>query len=267
MPPQKTSIARAIIEERFTPDGQDKDPKRDMLASFIRHGISPNQAIGEADLQMVAGADTSATVIRTAILHLLSNPVAYRRLQAEIDSQQQPDNAQIIKDSQARRMPYLQAVILESLRIAPPLASTLPKVVPPEGDTLLGYFVPGGTEVAWTIISMCKRKDIFGEDADVWRPERWLEQDDSPIGLQKLARMNSTVDLVFNSGKWQCLGKHIALMEFNKIFVEVSDRDPFQGKAERIADKTRAAVQTVRHVDCQCLQAGGCELSSCEYFT
>jgi hypothetical protein len=37
----------------------------------------------------------------------------------------------------------------------------------------------------------------------------------------KLEEMSSTVDLVFHSGKWQCLGKTVALMEFNKIFVEV----------------------------------------------
>ncbi|CCC10154.1 hypothetical protein SMACR_12595 [Sordaria macrospora] len=224
-------VAKRIIEERFTPDGHDKDPKRDMLASFMRHGISPNQAVGEAVLQMVAGSDTSATLIRTAILHLLSNHVAYRRLQAEIDrcladgtiSNMNPSNDStstiIVKDSEGRRMPYLQAVIKESLRMAPPAAQYFPRVVPPEGDTISGFFVPGGTEVGYTILSMCKRNDIFGEDAHVWRPERWLE-----CGAQNLARMNGTVDLVFNHGKWQCLGKHIALMEFNKIFIELFKR-------------------------------------------
>lgn len=225
------NVAKEIITKRFTPDGQDKDPKRDMLASFMRHGISPEQAIGEAVLQMVAGSDTSATVIRTAILHLCSNHIAYRRLQAEIDrcladgTISPPDSSHnIIKDSEGRRMPYLQAVIKESLRIAPPAAQPFPRMVPPEGDAICGVFVPGGTEVGYTIVSMCKRKDIFGEDSNVWRPERWLEAASAADDLQKLARMNSTVDLVFNHGKWQCLGKHIALMEFNKIFVELFKR-------------------------------------------
>lgn len=100
--------------------------------------------------------------------------------------------------------------------MAPPAAQPLPKIVPPEGDTVSGYFLPGGTEIGYSIMSICRRKEIWGADAEIWRPERWLEAD-----AQKLALMNSTVDLVFSSGKWMCLGKNVALMEFNKIFVEV----------------------------------------------
>jgi cytochrome P450 len=61
-------------------------------------------------------------------------------------------------------------------------------------------------------------KKIYGYDADIFRPERWLEEADS----EKLARMKGTMGLVFGTGRYGCLGKNIALMELDKIFFEVS---------------------------------------------
>ncbi|KAK3403432.1 cytochrome P450 [Sordaria brevicollis] len=217
-------VARDAVMARFGPAAdKSKDQKRDMLASFIRNGIPVEQAIGESVLQLTAGADTSATCIRAVILHLISNHVAYRRLQAEIDrclaDGTISPTGDIIRDSEGRKMPYLQAVIKESLRVTPPASQPFPKVVPPEGDTIAGHFLPGGIELGYSLMAILRRKDIWGADADVWRPERWLEADP-----QKLALMNSTVDLVFSHGKWMCLGKNVALMEFNKVFVEIFKR-------------------------------------------
>jgi cytochrome P450 len=50
-----------------------------------------------------------------------------------------------IRDSEARQLPYLQACIKEALRLWPPVTGLLQKVVPPEGDTFDGIFIPGGT--------------------------------------------------------------------------------------------------------------------------
>ena len=60
-------------------------------------------------------------------------------------------------------------------------------------------------------------KRIYGYDADRFRPERWLEDSGD-----KLATMESTLGLIFGTGKYGCLGKNIAMMELGKIFFEVS---------------------------------------------
>lgn len=188
-----------------------------MLGSFIRHGLTQEEAAGEALLQIVAGSDTSASAIRTMMLHIVTNPGIYKMVQAEID---QGINAggisSPITDAEARRLPYLQAMIKEGLRYNPPAPATMFKQVPKGGDVIDGKYLPEGTQIGGSSLGIQHSKRIYGSDADLFRPERWIEVSDD-----KLALMNSTVDLCFHFGKYQCLGKSVAMMEFNKIFVEV----------------------------------------------
>lgn len=208
------SVAKKVVAERFGPSVASQP---DMLGSFIRHGLTQEEASGEALLQVVAGSDTSASTIRVVMLNLLSNPAAYRRLQREIDDGIAAGKiSSPIRDAEARQMPYLQAVIKEGLRIMPPAAGTFFKTVPPGGDVIDGKFIPAGTQIGSSPFGIHHSKELFGADAELYRPERWLEAD-----AAQLAKMTNTVDLVFHYGKYQCLGKTVALMEFNKIFVEV----------------------------------------------
>ena len=121
-----------------------------------------------------------------------------------------------IRDAEAQRLPYLQTVIKEGLRIHPPLAVLMSKEVPPGGDTLNGVFVPGGTKIGIGVWPLYRDKQIWGENARVFRPERWLEK--SPENIKE---MDATLELVFAYGRWQCLGKNVAMLELNKMFVEV----------------------------------------------
>lgn len=188
-----------------------------MLGSFIRHGLTEPEAAGEALLQVIAGSDTSATTIRTVLLHLLTHPTSYQRLLSEIDTAISLGQiSSPITDAQARRLPYLQSVIRESLRLLPPASGPFFKTVPPSGETINGLFIPGGTQIGSSPLAIHHSPAIYGDDASVFRPERWAECDSATRN-----KMESTVDLVFHYGKYQCLGKPVALMEFNKIFVEV----------------------------------------------
>lgn len=91
------------------------------------------------------------------------------------------------------------------------------KQVPPEGDTFDDRFLPGGTRIAVSILPIQRSKEVFGQDSEVFRPERWLD-----ISDEKYREMSQTVDQVFGWGRWQCLGKPVAMLELNKVFVEVS---------------------------------------------
>lgn len=195
----------------------------DMMASFMAHGLSETDLVAESLLQILAGADTSATAIRSTILHLITHPTTYRALQAEIDQHVREGliSSPVIRDDEAQRMKYLQAVIKEGLRIWPPVTGLLSKRAPVGGDEIevagQKVTIPEGTDVGYCAWGIHRNKDIFGEDADVFRPERWLIADE-----ERLAIMNRTVDLVFGYGKYQCLGRPVALLELNKVYVEVS---------------------------------------------
>lgn len=209
------AVAKSVVAQRFGPE---KQVHRDMLGSFINHGLTQEEAGSEILLQIIAGSDTTATAMRATLLHLIGNPTAYKSLQREIDQGIAAGSiSSPIKDSEARKLPYLQAVIKEGLRIWPPVTGLMSKTVPPGGDILNGVFVPGGTEVGYCAWGLQRIKSIYGEDADMFRPERWLECD-----ADKLKEMNRNVELVFVYGKWQCPGKDVAAIELNKVFVEVS---------------------------------------------
>jgi cytochrome P450 len=102
------------------------------------------------------------------------------------------------------------------MRYHPPVFTLLPKIVPPEGDTLLGRFVPGGTRIAVNAWGMMRQRRIFGDDVDVFRPERWTD-----ASGEKRIEMERTCELIFGIGRYMCAGKTVAFMELNKIFVEV----------------------------------------------
>jgi cytochrome P450 len=209
-------VARSTVAERFAPFAKQKF---DMLGSFIRHGLTQEEAASESLLQIIAGSDTSASTIRILLLHVLTNPYMYARLRAEIDNGISTGAiSSPIKDTEGRRLPYLQALIKESLRMFPPVTGMFIMTVPKGGDVIDGKFVPGGTQLGSSTLGMHRSKKTFGPDADIFRPERWLEAEADPACL---AVMTSTVDLVFHYGRFQCLGKNVALMEFNKLFVEL----------------------------------------------
>lgn len=64
---------------------------------------------------------------------------------------------------------------------------------------------------------MLRNKEVFGDDMEVFRPERFLESSE-----ETRLEMMKSIDLAFGHGRWQCPGKTLAWLELNKIFVEVS---------------------------------------------
>ncbi|KAK4454180.1 Pisatin demethylase [Podospora aff. communis PSN243] len=215
-------ITRAIVAKRYGPEAPRQN---DMLGSFVAHGLSEAQANNEAVLQVMAGSDTTATWIRATMLYILSSPRVYRRLQDEIDAGVRNGmiSSTVISSAEATALPYLQAVLWEGLRIHPPASSMSFKVVPPEGDIIDGKFVPGGTRTGTMVEVAMRMKDVFGDDADVYRPERWLEAD-----KEKEVEMRKTVDLVFSYGRYGCAGKLVAHMEAAKVVVELLRSFNFQ---------------------------------------
>ncbi len=166
----------------------------------------------------MAGSDTTATAVRSTMLQLITHPDVYVKLRAEIDRAITENRISApISDIEARRLPYLQAVIREGLRTHPPITGLMLKEAPAEGISINNTWIPGGTQIGYCAWGTQQRPDVFGEDAKAFRPERWLEADEE--SLRQMQKLN---DMVFGYGRFMCLGKDIARIELNKVFVEVS---------------------------------------------
>lgn len=220
------SVARKLIDSRLE---RSTEGRSDMLASFINHGLSKDDLFSESLLQILAGSDTTATAIRATMLHLITHPRIYNRLQAEVDaavrSGAAPATPDVVQDTSLKTLPYLQAVVREGLRIFPPVTDVVPKKVPPGGDrvTIEGkqYYFPGGTDISYNAWGVHHDKAMFGADADLFRPERWLLEENR-ANEDRLTAMRRTTEMIFGYGKYQCLGKPIAWLEITKVIFEVS---------------------------------------------
>ncbi|KAK4646034.1 hypothetical protein QC761_206800 [Podospora bellae-mahoneyi] len=92
--------------------------------------------------------------------------------------------------------------------------------VPKGGDSICGFHVPEGTQVSHNYSGIMRLKEVFRKGADVFRPERWLEEE---ADAERLKLMNS-VGACVREWKVPVSGKRIALMELNKIFFELLQR-------------------------------------------
>ncbi|TPX16089.1 uncharacterized protein E0L32_004084 [Thyridium curvatum] len=240
-------LAKKVVGERFGPEAKDK---MDMLASldsqprgsFVRHGLTQRECEAEVPFQIIAGSDTTARTIRGTMLYLMAAPNAYHTLQKEIDNAvRQGIVSNPVRVEEAKRLPYLQGCIYEGLRLSVPVTILGFKQCPPEGlkdpsryrtryadscgagDTTEGHSIPGGTRVAVAAKSLMTSAKVFGDDADVFRPERWLNLD---IDTKRV--MTDTAELIFGYGRWACSGKPVAMIELNKVFIQlVNPQKPF----------------------------------------
>ena len=164
-----------------------------------------------------AGSDTTATSIRAILLHIITNPPVYRRLQQEIDARAADRTISCpAREAEVRQLPYLQACIKEGLRIFPPITYLRERVTPEGGDVLNSYALPGGVNVGFNLPGLLINH-AFSPDPRTFRPERWLQTDP-----QHLQEMESIMTLVFGFGSTRCLGIRMASANQSKFLVEVS---------------------------------------------
>ncbi|KAL8810354.1 MAG: hypothetical protein Q9223_007773, partial [Gallowayella weberi] len=122
---------------------------------------------------VTAGSDTTAILMRTIFHRLLSHPMTLQRLLVELDSI--PCSTDPVTWKAAHSLPYLDAVIKEAGRLHPPFGLPLERIVPAGGATICRQRFKAGTIVGMSAWVVHRNRDVFGEDAGEWRPERWLE--------------------------------------------------------------------------------------------
>ncbi|KAK2996322.1 hypothetical protein RJ639_024944 [Escallonia herrerae] len=192
--------------------------KEDILSRFLLVRDTEPKYLRDIILNfIVAGKDTSAAVLSWFIYMLCKHPAMQERIAQEI---KEATNMKEIKDyavfaggiseEALEKMQYLHAALTETLRLYP----TVPvdaKICASDDTFPDGYSVKKGDMVAYQPYAMGRMKFIWGEDAEDFKPERWLDkngifQQESPFKFT-----------AFQAGPRICLGKEFAYRQM-KIF-------------------------------------------------
>ncbi|KDR69574.1 hypothetical protein GALMADRAFT_145320 [Galerina marginata CBS 339.88] len=157
-----------------------------------------------------AGSDTTSGVLIYMFYLLISNKHAYHRLREELDANfSDPDEH--ISNAALAALPYLNAVVYESLRLGTPLPG-LPRVTPKGGMMIEGTYIPEGMVVGVNPYVQETSEENFYPDPMAYKPERWL-----PEGLGPGTITRKTAIMSFSYGAFGCLGRALAIQELQIV--------------------------------------------------
>ncbi|KAK8123762.1 cytochrome P450 [Apiospora kogelbergensis] len=216
----------------------------------------PDEIAAESATLIVAGSDTSSTAMCSVLFYLADNQDAFNRAAHEVRSKFSSHH-DISIGGQLASCTYLRACIDESLRISPPVGSSLWREVTADGVSIDSLHVPKGCDVGVPIYSIHHDPKYFKEPFE-YRPERWLVDD----GTGSIERGRSVFN-PFSVGMRGCLGKGLANTELMLATATLLYRGDFKlasGKLGHVGRGSKGGVfgrhrtheyQLYDHVTCQ----------------
>ncbi|KAK7184163.1 hypothetical protein DPSP01_001198 [Paraphaeosphaeria sporulosa] len=181
--------------------------------------LTPVQKRSHVTLLIQAGADTTGTALGSILRFITTTPGVFDRARAEIDEADRAGHLStpILYEETRRYLPYFVACIKEGVRLNPSATNLFARITPKGGKVIDGHFIPEGAEITTYAYVMQRDKKFYGEDANDFRPERWLES-------EKRSNELEAVQFSFGMGPRICIGKDIAYMEMFKLLPEVVRR-------------------------------------------
>ena len=206
---QQQAIDRAIYQELAERKTQDLSQRQDILSLMMSARDEAGEAMSDRELRdelmtlMLAGHETTATAIAWSLYWVHRYPEIKAKLRAEIASLgQDPEPIALAK------LPYLNAVCQETLRIYPVAMLTFPRVVQQPVE-LIGYKLEPGQVVIGCIYLLHQREDIY-PDHQQFKPERFLKREFSPYEF-----------FPFGGGKRRCIGEALAQLELKLVLATI----------------------------------------------
>ncbi|KAF8235772.1 cytochrome P450 [Tricholoma matsutake] len=179
------------------------------------------EVISNGALAIIAGADTTSSAISNLFWYLLSNPVTYKRLQAEIDEL----GDDVMDYGKQAHLTYLNAALNEALRLYPPVLSGSQRATEMKGSAkAVGpYYIPENTGVFVPFYCLQRDPRNFAPLPDSFVPERWLsvekqlELEPAIFKDQSEVVLNMNAFIPFSIGPSNCVGKNLAWMEMRML--------------------------------------------------
>ncbi|KAF5598668.1 cytochrome p450 [Fusarium pseudocircinatum] len=205
-------------------ESESKNRHDSLLRQLASSGVSKEKIRAELLSVLIAARDTTSNLLGNLFFILARRPDIWTKIRDEV---KHLDTSEPTYE-QLRHLTYAKYCINESLRLHPPVPSNgrmayrdtvLPHGGGPNGDQPV--HVPKGSMVNYTVYAMHRRKDLYGQDADEFRPERWE------------SLRPSWFFLPFNGGPRICLGQQYAItesllviMRFAQEFISIQSMDP-----------------------------------------
>ncbi|KUL89225.1 hypothetical protein ZTR_03650 [Talaromyces verruculosus] len=215
-----TDVSRRLIKDKRDEKAQDskervdRSVRRDILSVALDSGnFTDNMLENHLLTFLAAGHETTATSMTWAIYALCLYPHVQRRLREEVRANLPvgatsgangvPVTAELV-DS----LPYLHAVCNEVFRVYPPAGLT--RRVAAKDTSILGQHIPKGTSIAISMRAVNISKELWGEDAFVFDPERWMKPNQANSG----GGATNFSFMTFLHGPRSCIGQGFARGEF-----------------------------------------------------
>jgi benzoate 4-monooxygenase len=205
-------IAIARVKSRV--DNPPDVERKDLLARLMEGKDDKGQPLGREELtaealtQLIAGSDTTSNSSCALMNYLVRNPDALEKLRAELDAAI-PESVDVPTFDMVRDLQYLGWVIDEAMRHHCTSGIGLPRQIPPEspGVTIRGHYFPPGTVLSVPTYTIHHSKEIWGDDAEEYNPDRWAN----------VTTRQKNAFIPFSHGPRSCVGRNVAEMEMKLI--------------------------------------------------
>ncbi|KAJ7032277.1 cytochrome P450 [Mycena alexandri] len=201
---------------------------KSLIGLLLKAGLEESEMhmtpeeVAAQNVLLLAGYETTAATLTWALMELAWHPEIQEKLRRELS---QAGDRDATWDQLTYELPYLDAVVLEALRMHPALTEIVREavrddiiplgtpIVTASGETVSNITIAKGSAIV-TPIRCVNRSDAFwGSDAKTFRPERWLE---AITGEAKDLQGHRHL-LTFHDGCRICLGKAFALAEMKAV--------------------------------------------------
>ncbi|KAJ3163887.1 hypothetical protein HK101_000588 [Irineochytrium annulatum] len=184
---------------------------------------------------ILAGRDTTAQALSWCILELSRQPAIVEKIRTE--SSEVTDGKVPTFDG-IKSLKYTNAVFLEALRLYPSVPANVKHSI--KEDVLPGGIVlPANTEVNWFPYAMGRQTSLWGDDATIFRPERWIDE------AGNVKRVSPFLFTAFNAGPRVCLGQQMAMVEAVMTLVALCNKFDFEATEHKEKNPRPALALTL----------------------
>eukprot|EP00911_Craspedida_sp_UC1_P000821 UC1_evm2s630 len=224
------ALCQGIVEQRRQEARDDMEGREDLLSHFMRVIDDAGKPLSDRRLRdvvmsfVIAGRDTTANALTWACWELARHPDMLKMARAELIERVGRNCVPGYEDVH-RNLPYLHAVVKETLRLHPSVGKDAKVCL--HGDTMpSGTVLPAGVSTVYMPYVMGRMKGLWGDSAESFEPKRWLTGEPEPSPFKYIA---------FNAGPRLCLGQNMAYLEakfmlasllLNYDFVVTEGHDP-----------------------------------------